>query len=51
MFEVLAHYQLKTVGGLIKEAPGEGAERMLKIIIRVTILTGIILWVLTGTAA
>ena len=51
MFEALAHYQFKTVGGLIKETPGEGVERMTKIIIRVIILTGVILLILTRTAA
>jgi len=34
-----------------KEAPGEGAKLMFKIIIRVVVLTGMILWALTKTAA
>ena len=51
MFEALAHYQFKTVGGLIKETPGEGVERMLKIIIRIGVLTIIILLALSNTAA
>ena len=42
---------MQTVGGLNKEAPGKGVKQMLKIIIRVAILTPIILLALSRVAA